>query len=214
MNKQFTIKGLPNDLMTSEIVNDRRLKVETITRTESKIGDGGLFVGATKRENVPSNDTYSTVFAAGSGGAVIEDVLVTVNFGNLSDGHVNVSVIAFVESSNGNSWTYTTGGAVIPAGRSVNTEFINTLPLSTMDQGVAVNTLTGIGDYPLYFVDYLIDTSANRNTLSSDRSEFFSESRKIVVGPNERVLVQTKVVGTATGTVDFSTIFFISEPLG
>lgn len=29
MNKQFTIKGLPNDLLTSEIVNERRLKVST-----------------------------------------------------------------------------------------------------------------------------------------------------------------------------------------
>ena len=28
MNKQFTIKGFPNDLMTNEIVNDRKLKTD------------------------------------------------------------------------------------------------------------------------------------------------------------------------------------------
>lgn len=204
---------LPFDLMTNDTAGKRRLKTEAATRTETKIGDGGFFVGASRRFDVPSPSVYSSVLAAGAGGVVIEDLLVTINFGNLTDGHINITVLAYVESSNGNSWAYTSVGAITPAGRSVNTNYINTLPLTTIDSGVTVDTLTGAADYPLYFVDYLIDTSANRNTLSMDRSEFFTGDRKIVIGADEKVLIQTVITGDGAGAVDLSSIFFMSEPL-
>lgn len=205
---QHDKEGLPAELISDDI----RLRTEGVTRTEVKINNGNYFVGSSKREDVPTPDTYSSVVTAGVGGLVIEDLLITINFGNLTNGHVNIIVVAYVAASSGNDWTYTTSGTITPVGRSVNTGFINTFPGTTIDSGVTVNTLTGDADYPLYFVDYLIDTSANRNMLSTDKSEFFSGDRKIVVAAGEQVLVQTLVVGVATGTVDFSSIFFTSEP--
>ena len=208
-NTSHDKEGLPEALVSPE----NRLKTETITRVEAKIGRGGFFVGSSKRNNIPTINTYNYVLVAGASGLVVEDLLVAVNFANLIDGHINIDISAYVESSNGNSWSYTPASP-LPVGRSVNTDFINNFPVSTIESGVNVADLVGDKDYPLYHVDYLIDTSGNRNMVTQDRSNFLTGDRKILAGAGERVLVQTVLSGDATGTIDISSVFFTSEPTG
>ena len=88
MNKQFTIKGLPNDLMTNEVVNERKLKTDGTAKdflfelAQGNIPGQSSFGFITKNDNVgtdrvdqwddasmmiyPANDAISEVWEISS----------------------------------------------------------------------------------------------------------------------------------------------------
>jgi hypothetical protein len=88
MNKQFTIKGLPNDLLTSEIVNERRLKTNGTPKDFSiEVGLGNVkgfstaaVVMRTPKSILTTSDDFHDVWGGGTiAGAPLDMILPTTS---------------------------------------------------------------------------------------------------------------------------------------
>lgn len=206
------IKGIPDDLMTSDRVVSRRVKVSTTTREEIQITKGNFYVGFIDREEVPTGDVFNVVVQAGVDSyLVFEDTIIEPDFQSIESGQFSFSVVGYVESSNANSWDYTEGQQA-PVGRSLSTEYINTTPSATIDPTANITNLSGVSDYPVFFADYFISIQGGRVTVSTTGSSFFEKGRQILLAPNEKILIQSTTTGVGTvGTLNVKTIFFTSE---
>ncbi len=202
---------IAQDLIFKDTFGERFIDTRNTAREETAMSDGSYFTGSTQRSGVATNNVFHSVITSGDKYLVIEDVIITTNFSLVTDGNVNLQLNAYVEASNGNTWSFTTDGIITPMGRPVNAELINQFPLSIINRGVTGVSLVGDEDYNIFYVDYFIDTQGNRNIKSTDRAQFFEGTRKLLIPPNSTVLVKTESTGTATGTLDISTVFFISE---
>jgi hypothetical protein len=208
--EEATLGGFKQESV--EHTSTGRAKVSTSTREESQILEGNFFVGTTTRLDVPvGNINYIVLEAPADKYLVVEDTQIEPDFLEVSSGKYTIDIEAFVESSNGNSWSYTEGSRV-PVGRSLNTGYINVLPTSTIDLAPVVSALTGLEDYPVFFADYLVAEQRNRITISSSGNSFFTKGRQIVLAPSERLLIRTVTGGdAAVGTISIKSIFFTSE---
>ena len=203
------IGGIPSSLLTT---NDEsmRLKTSSASIQEQQITEGRFFVGSTERTGVTlATPIYDSVITAGGKGFVIDDLIITLDFANTADGSLSYSLSVYVDSSNGNSWSYVPIAST-PVGRSLNTDFINNFPLSTIQSGVSA-TVSGAADYNIYFADYYVDTSGNRDDSSVTEIKFFDSGRQIILTEGTEILVRATIAGDATGSVDIRTIFFSSE---
>ena len=200
---------IPNDAYTSNDAT-KRLKVSSVTRSELQISRGDYFVGSSERLAIPTGNTYYSVIKAPVDKfLVIETVEVSTDFSEAATGQFNVRIDAYVDISNGNTWSYTPSNPV-PAGRPLNASVINSVAGSRIDLGVAA-TLTGNLDYPLLSVDHYLETQGNRESITEAGNNFFDKNRQVIVAPSQEVLIRTMTSGGANGTVDIRTIFFISE---
>ncbi len=187
-----------------------RVDVENITISESLTLQGLSWVGDTSRINISAPDTYSHVITAGAKNFILEELLVSIDFANVTSGRLHFVVQAYLMSSNGNTFTYTPITPT-PMGRATNGNFINVFSETVIESGVEVLTLTGVKDYLIYTSDYFVDDAGNRNVKSTEKKSFFEGVRRIVVPPGDKLLVQTILTGDAGGTIDISSIFFTSE---
>lgn len=198
-------------LATSRDTASARLKVSTATRQELQITRGEYFVGSSARTDIPVNNTfYSVIKAAPDKFLVIEDALPDLNYQNLSNGSYNVELDAFVDISNGNTWSYTPVNP-LPVGRPLAAGLVNDFPSSAIDLGVNVNTFAGVADYRLYFSNFYRETQGARESVSGSGSSFFDAGRELILAPNQEILIRTRTTGSATGTADLNLIFFTSE---
>ena len=146
----YIIKGLPADTLTSQVVDERRFKVEdssaaanwdefkqfygteisdsyeairvfSVPRNEAAIASGEYYVGATSRTGVPANDIYYYQITVGPAFFSIESILPLFDFTNLGDGSLEYRLDFFDSLSDGNEWTYTGGSNNVPIGRNINT---------------------------------------------------------------------------------------------
>ena len=205
-------KFLPTPVMaTSDDPATARLKVSSSTRQENQIVKGEFFVGESVRPLIPVNNDYYTVIKAPADKClVIEDAILSPVFAVTDSSNFSISLTGFVDISNGNDWSYT-AGSPLPAGRPLNAELINSTSTATIDLGVTVGAVTGRPDYPLFFATYYLETQGNRETVTTTGSSFFDKDRQIVLAPNQELLIRTQTTGTSVGTVDLTTVFFISE---
>lgn len=209
--RTFTVPDFgPNDLLSSDKIGARRVKVITLTEQEQSILDGRFFSGSSTRLGVTVADTpFYSVITAGANGLVIDDLIITLDFANTTDGQFSYTFAAYVDQSNGNDWSYTPITPT-PIGRPLNAGFVNDFPLSTIQSDVSA-TVTGTPDYNIYFADYYIDTSGNRNHESVVDNNFFGAGRQIIAPPGTEILVETTIAGDAIGSVDIKSLFFGSE---
>ena len=93
MNKQFTIKGLPNDLLTNEIVNERKLKTESEPSAPTRAAYGELLVAElTPRTQITAQYGFTeSIFTATLGGTVTN--LNSMFQANSGTGSTNVSAV-------------------------------------------------------------------------------------------------------------------------
>ena len=203
---------LMSDMFTdNEQVGARRFKVSTTTRQEIQIARGQFFNGISERTAIPTNDTYNAVLKAGPNKLlVIEDAIVETDFNITDSSNYSVKIGAYVDISNGNSWSYTPTAA-IPAGRPLSAAKINDFPTSTIDLGVPVAGFTGVQDYSLFFADYYLETQGQRESITTTGTSFFDKGRQIILAPNQELLVRTETGGNSNGTLDLRIIFFLSE---
>jgi hypothetical protein len=200
---------LPFDLMTTDRKGSRRLKVNASPRVEATGVAGVTFVGISSRNGVSVGETYDSVIVTGDKWVVIEDVIVTIDFSSVTTGNFTHEIAASIDKSNGNNWTYTPESPV-PAGRPINSLYINNFGLTTIDLGVTIPDYTGTSDYPVFFEDYYVDTQGNRSQVSSTGASFFATG-KVILCPNSEILVRSISSGSATGTANIRTIFFLTE---
>jgi len=208
----MTIENIPAPILaTSRDPKTARLKVSSSTRAETQIIRGDFFVGASVRPLIPVNNDYKSVIKAPADRyLIIEDAIVETDFSVNDSSTFGVSLTAYVDISNGNTWSHTPNSP-IPAGRPLNAAVINNVANSTIDLGVTTSAITGEPDYPLFFADYYLETQGNRESVSTTGQSFFDKGRQIVIAPNQEVLIRTQTTGTSVGTLDLKTIFFISE---
>lgn len=211
-NEPIVRQSIPSDIYTGDNQGGvRRIKTATVTSQELRIIQGDFFVGFSSRAGVPVGDVYRSVISAAEGKyLIIDGAIIDPVFSTVTDGQYSITLAAYSSLSNGNSFTYTPLSPV-PAGRALNTDFINDFPSSTIDLGVNIPDLTGSADYPLFFADFFIDNSGNRNTLNSTGSSFFEQGRQVVISPGSDLLVETVTAGNAIGTATINLIFFVTE---
>ena len=200
---------IPDDAYTAQDAS-KRLKVSGATRSELQISQGDYFVGSSERTGISTGDTYYAVIKAPADKFLsIETVEVSTDFSEAAAGQFNVRIDAYVDTSNGNTWSYTVNDP-LPAGRPLNAGVINNVATATIDLDVTA-TLTGNFDYPLVSIDHYLETQGNRESITQSGNNFFDKNRQVLIAPNQEVLIRTVTSGGATGTVDIGTIFFISE---
>lgn len=198
--------------ITSAIISDdgRRVNVSTSTVQELQIANGEFFTGSIDRSAIPSGDTfYSILKAPNDKFVVIEQSIIDVNYQDALTGTMNVIINAYIDKSSGSDWT-ASGGVSSSAGRPLNANKINEVSSATITAGVAVN-LTGIEDYKIYFSNYFRESQGNVESISGTGSSFFDQNNQIILGPGQELLLETSTTGTSDGTIDISSIFFISE---
>lgn len=206
------VSDIPLQLVTGgEISSSSRLKVSSSTRQENQIATGNFYNGISERTAIPANDIYNSVIKAGTDKLlVIEDAIVETDFNIIDSSNYSVKIGAYVDISNGNSWSYTPV-APIPAGRPLNASKVNDFPQATIDLGVPVSSFAGVQDYSLFFAEYYLETQGNRESISTTGTSFFDKGRQIILAPNQELLIRTETGGNSTGTLDLRIIFFLSE---
>ena len=180
-----------------------------MTRAEASAIAGEYYAASSERLGVATGNLYYTVLQTGSKQVTLEDLVVILNFSDVSDGQFDYEIRAYVDSSNKNDWSFT-GGFTGSLGSPLNTALINNVSdaLITADANV---TLTGSSDYFIYAASDYVDTSANRDIISETKNSFFTNDRKLIIPPNTSVLFESRTGGTATGTVDITSQIFTIE---
>jgi len=206
----FVHKGLPDDLLTPQSETARRLKVSAQSAVVERMSSGQVFVGAATRTGVIPASLFYTAIETGANWLVVDNIDVEFDFSAISDGKFTYNVTGYVEISDISDFTYS-GGALLPVGRSMNAALINTAPTTMVKRDVTADTLTGQADYPLFYASYFMDTSGNRQTLTSTKNSFFGDGRLIMIPPNSVVLVESSATGTTVEPVDISSVFFTRE---
>lgn len=211
-NKQFTIKGLPNDLLTNEVVNVRRLKTESNSRQEAAMGEGNYFTASLFRENrlIDGVPTY-VIVDTGDSYHILEELSVSIDYSNITDGSVIVNTRFYAQDSNKSDFTVT-GGTPINMGVPLNLDFVNKLSQAAFrfdDATVTINS--GVEDFVIYASQYYREASGNRESISGLQSSFFEKGRKLIMSPNKQYIFQTISSGTGDGTVDSLAQFSFTE---
>jgi len=206
------VADIPLQVLTGgELSDSARLKVSSSTRQENQIVKGDFFVGESVRPLIPvDNDYYTVIKAPADKYLVIEDAILAPVFEVNDSSNFSISLTGFVDISNGNDWSYT-AGSPLPVGRPLNAELINSISTATIDLGVTVGAVTGRPDYPLFFATYYLETQGQRETVTTTGSSFFDKDRQIILAPSQELLIRTQTTGTSVGTVDLTTVFFMSE---
>jgi len=207
----FEKKGIPDDLLTPKSSGARRLKVNTVARDEASGARGTTYVGINIREGVSVNNVFDSVFVTGDRWVVVEAINAILDFTNVTSGNFKHTIDAAVMSSNGSVFTYNAVNP-LPPGRSVNSAFINDFPLSRLDLDLGDVNFSGTFDYNFFYEDFYLDVQGSRSSISSTEQSFFDVG-KIIITPNTEVLVRAESTGSALGTADVRTTFFISELL-
>ena len=188
-------------------VGDRKLKTVSSDFKEVEICRGHEYVGVVQRNAVPTGNTFYSVINTGSKYLIINDLDVMVNF-ITGDGNFLFEMDAYVDISNQNTFTYT-GGVNAPLGKPLSTQYVNEIPVSTIDIGVTP-TITGESDYHLFDEQLSVDTSGNRNTQSAIASGLLSNGRVTVIAPNSKVLIKSQFIGD-TATANITNMFHFKE---
>lgn len=210
-NNQGNINPLPNDMVTRSRYGIRWRSVTNVNLEERFNLEGNLFGGSTERLNVPAISTYHTLLTTGDSYFAFEDSEVIIDSFSLTDGNLNIKLLAYFVDSDISSFTYTPSGIVVPAGRNLNSELINVSPLASLDRGGVVSGLTGSPDFVIYNANFYVNTQGNQNERSGVGFDFLEGSRKLIIPPNKQLLISTVSTGTAGGTYDIFTSFFSSE---
>ena len=172
------------------------------------IDDGLYFSGFINRQVAAPDVTYR-VIKTGSRAFELQSINTNIDYSDSSDGEIEVIIDAFAKDSISNTWSYT-GGVAGKAGKSLNTEFINDLPVTDVISGADV-TLSGDADFVLLYEQVLIDTSSNRETIGSTESVMLADGRKLVVPPNSEMLVRTVVNSDGGNTIGLITTLNFTE---
>ena len=188
-------------------VGDRKLKTVSSSFQEVEICRGHEYVGVVKRDAVATDNTFYSVINTGAKYLIINDLDVMINF-TAGDGNFLYEMHAYIDISNGNTFTYT-GGVNAPLGKPLSTQYVNNIPVATIDVGVTP-TLTGEADYHLFDEQLARDTSGNRETQSAIASSMFANGRITVIAPNSKVLVKSDFSGD-NSNVDITSQFYFRE---
>jgi hypothetical protein len=203
---------IPSDLMTIERAKARRLKVETQSIVRGNAQRGVVFSGSTFRPgvDVSAGDVanYSVITTAEEW-ILINAIVFDMDFSAITDGKFSHTFTAYADNSNGNDWTHTPVNP-LPAGRAINSFFVNDLPTTLIDGPVSATINSGIPDYNLFFENFFINTTGNRNTISSTGNSFF-DNGILIIPPRSQMLFEGISSGGAAGTADIRTIFFFTE---
>lgn len=188
-------------------VGDRKLKTVSSSFQEVEICRGHEYVGVVKRDAVATDNTFYSVINTGAKYLIINDLDVMINF-TAGDGNFLYEMHAYVDISNGNTFTYT-GGVNAPLGKPLSTQYVNNTPVATIDVGVTP-TVTGEADYHLFDDQLSIDTTGNRSTQSAIASSMFANGRITVIAPNSQVLIKTDFTGDIA-TANITNMFYFKE---
>ena len=210
-NQPITINGIPADLYTDNNRGGvRRLKTTATTSREVAVRQGSFFVRSeTLADKSINSNNYTVISAAAGKYLIINNITTDAFFSSSADGQYNITLSAYSSLSNDNTFSYSTNNPA-PVGKSVNTDFINNAPDSTIDRDVNITTLTGDIDYPLCVVDYVVDTSGNRNNMGAMTRSLFDQSA-IIIAPNSDLLIAISTDGTATGSATIDVVYYATE---
>lgn len=187
-----------------------RERSSSLSEIAIAIARGKHFTAATARSAVPVANDYASVLKAPADKILIlEDVFFNLDFDTAANGTFNIVLDGYVDTSSGNTWSYTPV-APVPLGRPLNAAKINDVAASTIDLGIAP-TIAGSPDFNFFNASYVIDSGGNRNTVSANTSTFFGADRKLILGPGQELLARTLTSGNAAGTGTVRTLLFTSE---
>lgn len=190
-------------------VGNRHLKTTTQDFKEIEISRGYFFTGTTKRDAVTPDDTYYSVVVTGAKWLVIEDLDVFLGFEIGADGEYLLEMHGFIDISNANTWSYAQG-TEYPMGTPLNALNVNDKSISKIDLGVST-TLTGVADYHLFDEIVAIDSSGNRENMGVVKANMLANGRVLILPPNSKALVETKITGPSTHNVSITTNFYFKE---
>ena len=188
-------------------VGDRKLKTVSSDFKEVEICRGNEYVGVVKRNAVSTDNTFYSVINTGAKYLIINDLDVMINFTS-GDGDFLFEMHAYIDISNSNTFTYT-GGVTAPLGKPLSTQYVNSVPVSTIEIGVTP-AVTGEADYHLFDEQLTRDTSGNRNTQNAIASSILENGRVTVIAPNSKVLIKTDFIGDAA-TANIINMFYFKE---
>ena len=188
-------------------VGDRKLKTVSSDFKEVEICRGNEYVGVVKRNAVSTDNTFYSVINTGAKYLIISDLDVMINFTS-GDGDFLFEMHAYIDISNSNTFTYT-GGVTAPLGKPLSTQYVNNVPVSTIEVGVTP-AVTGEADYHLFDEQLTRDTSGNRNTQNAIASSILENGRVTVIAPNSKVLIKTDFTGDAA-TANIINMFYFKE---
>ena len=208
MTTRYEKPAISDDLLTPSDEGARRLKVSSASRVESTVTAGKTFTGLSTRTAVAPPTTFDVIIVTGDKWVRIESTEVTIDFANSGTGEFKHVLVAAVDTSSGNTWTYTPVTPA-PAGRPINAALINKLPEATVQFDVGAD-FTGTFDYQFFYADYYRETNGSNSSLTSNDIDFFTIG-KVLLPPNSELLVRATSTGSLTGTVDIVTNFFITE---
>jgi hypothetical protein len=200
--------------MTTELEASRRLKVDSQSAIITRAINGTVFTGSSLRPDVTVTEGVDTlsygVIKTSSKWLIVNQVIYDIDFSAVTEGKFNHELRAYMDTSNGNTWSYTPNNP-LPAGRSVNALDVNDFPLTTYDGQLPIPpTVTGNPDYNLFFTSYFVDTGGNRNFVSSTGTSFF-EVTPLIIPPNTEALLEARSYGNASGSADIRATFFLTE---
>ena len=185
------------------------LELSGTTREEIAMIEGEYYAGENERLAVPIGNTYHTVLVTGDKQVTVEDLVILLNFSDITDGKYTYQLYAYIEGSNRNTWSYT-GGTATTLGTPLNCALVNQVG----NAGIVGNvnaTVTGVRDFNIHYASVYIDNSGNRESLTETRNSFFTQDRRIIVPPHTKVLFEAVTSGDAVGTADVSTQIFTIE---
>ena len=188
-------------------VGDRKLKTVSSDFKEVEICRGNEYVGVVKRNAVSTDNTFYSVINTGAKYLIINDLDVMINF-TAGDGDFLFEMHAYIDISNSNTFTYT-GGVTAPLGKPLSTQYVNSVPVSTIEIGVTP-AVTGEADYHLFDEQLTRDTSGNRNTQNAIASSILKNDRVTVIAPNSKVLIKTDFIGD-NATANIINMFYFKE---
>ena len=114
-----------------------RESVISTTQTQALTLDGTYFVGTTLSEGRAMGSVVYSILTSGDYYLAIDGIETNTNVdGVTTDGTVIEQLQFYFEPSNGNSYTYTPSGDIVPAGRSLNVDNINDFPTATLERGI------------------------------------------------------------------------------
>ena len=183
-----------------------------LSREDINILTADMWGGFTERENVLPGTELFQVIRTGDKWLVIEDINVAIDFSNAGSGRYIYELVAYVQGSNGNTFTYTPdSGTVTPLGRNLNVASINVFTDAVLESEPANSSYSGTPDFRVLFVEHFLETQGNRESLSENGSDFFEKDRRLLIPPNTDVLLLAITSGDAPGTADIRSNFFVSE---
>lgn len=199
----------PNTRM--DVYGVKRAQVVNTTQAQFQMLNGAYFVGTTTAPARAIPSVVYSILRSGDKHLAIVGIEATTNVANTGEGDVTEQLRAYVETSNGNTFTYTPSGILVPTGRPLNSEFINQFPQATLEREITDVVINGDPDYILHRADLFVNTQGSSNSFDVKELRLFDEGRFVILPPNTEMLIEAPVEGTATGTVDITTTFFLTE---